>query len=89
MIIELLLDVIYTVLDFLLFFEIPLLTDEVHGYINSFFAYLCDGASILANFTPLPYLAAIFTIILAVDGGILIYKFVLWVLRKIPMAGIS
>lgn len=89
MIIEALLNLVYKWLDLLLFFEIPKLPQEVNGYINTLFDYLETGASLLANYTPLDYLLVLFGIILAVDAGILIYHFVMWIIKKIPMLGME
>lgn len=89
MIINLLLGLIYKVLDVLLILNIPQLPDSVTGYINDFFDYLVTGASILSNYTPLGYLLIMFGVLLAVDTGIQIYKFVMWIIRKIPMLGMS
>ena len=89
MIIESLLNVILGYFDLVLIFEIPPLPDNVTGYIETFFGYLETGASILANYTPLTYLLVLFGIILAVDAAILIYHFVMWIIRKIPFLGMS
>lgn len=89
MILEALMNIIYTVLNTLLVFEIPKMPTEVTGYIDQFFDYLVTGAGILANYTPLGYLLVLFGIILAVDVGVMVYKFVMWVIRKIPFLGMS
>lgn len=89
MIIEILLNIVYSVLNILLFFEIPQLPTEVLGYINQFFDYLVVGASVLGNYTPLPYLMILFGLLLSVDASILIYHFVMWVIRKIPVLSMS
>lgn len=89
MIISGLLTIILKVLDTLLIFTIPSLPNEIYGYLEKFFGYLESGASILANYTPLPYLLTLFGIILVVDASIMIYHFVIWVLKKVPFVGIE
>lgn len=89
MIIEGLLTVLKNILSTLLVFEIPKMPAEVQGYIDNFFGYLEMGAGILANYTPLDYLLTLFGIILAIDAAILVYHFVMWIIRKIPMLGMS
>lgn len=89
MIIEMLLNLIKNLLNTLLVFSIPQLPAEVQTYIDMMFNYLVSGASILANYTPLPYLLTLFGIIVAIDIGINVYKFVMWILKKIPMIGVS
>lgn len=50
---------------------------------------MVTGAGILANYTPLGYFMILFGVILAIDAGLVIYHFVMWIIRKIPMVGIS
>lgn len=89
MIITGLLNVIYFILDKLLIFSIPELPAQAQGYIDTLFDYMVGATGIVANYTPLGYLLILFGIILAVDVAILLYKFVMWILRKIPVLGIS
>lgn len=89
MIIEALLSAIYNIMDFMLFFNIPKLPEQVEPYIDTMFDYLVAGAGILANYTPLDYLLILFSVLLAVDAAILIYHFVMWILKKIPMLSMS
>lgn len=89
MIIQALMSVLKSYLNISLLFEIPSLPDEVYNYIDELFDYLASGAGLLANYVPLDYLFVLFGVLLAVDAGILIYHFVMWVLKKIPMASIS
>lgn len=83
------LTVIKNVLNVLLVFKIPQLPTETMSYIDNLFSYLETGASILANYTPLSYLLVMFGVLLAVDTGILLYHFVMWVIKKIPFLGME
>lgn len=69
--------------------NIPQLPDSAIQSINDMFGYIQAGAGILANYTDLGYLLTLFGVIIAIDVGIKIYHFVMWVIRKIPMAGMS
>lgn len=89
MIIELLLDAIYGIMSTLMVLDIPDLPQEVHNYIDTAFDYIVAGAGIVANYTPLDYLMILFGVLLAIDAGILIYHLVMWIIRKIPMLGMS
>lgn len=90
MIIEMLLNAIYNVFKLLTTpINIPDLPADAFGYVNQFFDYMVMGAGILANYTPFDYLMIIFGILLAVDVGIMLYHFVMWILKKIPMLGIE
>lgn len=90
MLIEALLNLIYTVLDFLFApIHLPSLPEGVASFLASAMEYLQVGLSILAAYTDLNYLLALFGIIIAVDAAVLVYKLVMWILRKIPMLGIQ
>lgn len=89
MILESLMTIVYNVIDKLMILHIPALPDGVMGYIDTAFDYMATGAGILANYTPLGYLLTLFGVLLAVDVAIVLYHLVMWILRKIPMAGIS
>ena len=90
MIIKLLLDMIYGLFNVLtIVIKLPSFPDETMEYINTFIEYLSMGAGIMANYMPWQLMILFFGIILAVDAGLLIYKFVMWIIKKIPMAGIS
>ena len=90
MIIEALLGLMSGLLDWLTApFNIPLLPPEVNVLLQTVLDYLAVGFGILANYTHLDYLFVLFGIVLAFDVGIFGYKFVMWILRKIPILGIS
>lgn len=90
MIIEMLLDMLHGLFSLLTTpIQIPQMPDEAMNYISQFFDYLTAGAGILANYTPFGYIMILFGVILAVDVGIKLYHFVMWIIRKIPMLGIS
>lgn len=90
MIIELLLNALYNIFKILTTpIKIPPMPEQASQYIEQFFDYIEMGAGILANYTPLGYLLTLFGVVIAVDIGIKLYHFVMWIIRKIPMAGIS
>lgn len=90
MLIELILNALLAVLFALTSgINIPLLPVEVTVYITEFMSYLALGASILSNYAPLGYLLSLFGVVIAVDIGISVYRVVMWVLKKLPMLGIS
>lgn len=69
--------------------EIPALPASVSESMAEALGYIQTGVQILGCYTHLPYLLALFGIIIGIDVGIAVYHFVMWVLRKIPMLGIS
>ena len=89
MIIEALLNLIYGLMSVLMVLNIPDMPAEVQSYINSFFDYLASGVGIVANYVPLDYLLVLFGVILAVDVGIMLYHFIMWIIKKIPMLNVK
>lgn len=90
MIIEALMQVVYLIFAALTsVIAIPSLPDGVMGFMSEFLTYLQMGLGLLANYCDLGYLLTLFGIVVAVDVGILLYKFVMWIIRKIPMLGLS
>lgn len=89
MIIEMIITALYNIFNLLLVFEIPQLPASAMEYVTTLFDYLVVGAGLLNNYVPLGYLLVLFGVLLAVDAAILIYHFVMWIIRKIPMLGMS
>lgn len=90
MIINVLLDLIYGVFSLLTApIDIPGMPEEVSQVIGTMLEYVSMGISFMGNFVNMPYLLVLFGIIVAVDVGMLLYKLVMWVIRKIPMLGVS
>ena len=89
MILELVMTVMYNVFDFLTPFEIPSLPTAAIDSITLFGYYVGVGATVLGTYVDLYYLCILLGVILAVDIGISVYHFVMWVIRKIPFTGVS
>lgn len=89
MIIQHLMNSIYNIMDFLLWFEIPKLPPEVFDYVETAFDYIEAGAGVLANYVPLPYFMTLFALLLTIDACIVVYHLVMWIIRKIPMLGME
>ena len=69
--------------------DIPDLPPEVHAAIQWAMSKLVDGLGIFAAFTHFSFIMALFAIVVIIEAAFLIYKFVLWVIKKIPMASIE
>lgn len=69
--------------------NIPRLPEQVASFMEQALGYIQTGVQLLACYTNLEYLLVLFGLIIGIDVGIAIYHFVMWVLRKIPMLGIS
>lgn len=90
MIIEGLLNLLSSLLGLMLGpIDIPSLPPEVASTLSSIYVYLADGLGIFAAFVHFNFLMSLFAIVLIIDAAMLIWKFVRWVLQKIPMAGIN
>ncbi len=70
-------------------FDIPPLPDEFQTVLNTVTGYLTTGIALLQNYTHMQYLLSLLGFIIAFDGCLLIYKGIMWILRKIPMLGMS
>lgn len=89
MIIKALLDLIYTIFNVLtLPLDIPDLPPELNNIVSTMVEYIGFGLGILANYTHLDYLLTLFGIVVAIDVGLLLYKLVMFVIKKIPMLNV-
>lgn len=90
MIIEGLLGLVSSLLSLLLYpIHIPPLPDSVASILSQASVYLGDGLGIFAAFTHFSFLMSLFAIVVVIDAAMMVYKFVRWVLQKIPMASIE
>lgn len=69
--------------------HIPDLPQNVNTLLNQAVGYMVDGLGIFAAFTHFSYIMALLAIVLIIEGAMLLYKFIRWVLKKIPMANIE
>ena len=90
MIVKALLDLVYFLFElFTAPISIPPMPEGVSEVISSTLEYIQTGLALLGNWTDLGYLLVLFGLVIVIDSGIHIYNFVMWILRKIPVAGIS
>lgn len=91
MIVKLLIELIYSVasISYSLIPDIPALPEEVYDYVDVLSEYVGVGLGIFSNYTHLSYLLSLFSVVCVVEVSIFAYKFIMWVLRKIPVAGVS
>lgn len=90
MIIQMLLTVIYQVFSFMLSgVSIPKAPPELSVFFAQALEYMISGLSIASNFIDLDYLVVLFGIVIAVDVGLMFYRFFIWFIKKIPFLGIK
>ena len=90
MIVEALLTLVKGLLLLLLApFHIPALPENVASVLATVSDYLSSGLGILATFTHLHFLLVLFWIAFGIEAAFLVYKFVIWIIRKIPAASIE
>ena len=92
MIIKALGDLIYNLLNILLVFQLPALPDTVTQVFSNALNYIVQGVNIIKCFTGstcLGVLAVLLQLILFAHGMYMLYSFVAFVLRKIPMLGLD
>ena len=90
MIINGLLTVILRLLQLLLTpIDIPDLPPEVASIFSTALGYLQSGLGIFAAFCHFNYIMTLFSAVVVIEAAMLVYKFIRWVLQKIPMASIE
>lgn len=91
MIIEALLNLIITVLTApLLLINIPQIPTDIMTTVSDVITSMITYASNLIDLVmPYSIAARMLVIVIAIDIGVEIYHFVMWILRKIPMLGIE
>lgn len=90
MIVNGLLTLVYGFLTFMFSaVNLPTFPASFMGYVDSFIVYLESGVQILGNYVDLGYLLLLFEIFIALWLAFELWKFVFWVLRKIPLLGIK
>ena len=70
-------------------FNIPKFPESVSTYLDTFKSYLNDGIGFIKFFLPWEYVVLLLKIILSIVLALEIYKFVMWVVRKIPMLNVK
>lgn len=65
------------------------LPEQVLAVVAEFVSVLIRGAQIVAAYTHFSYLLVLLGIIIAVNSIMLVYKIILWIVRKIPFVHIS
>lgn len=90
MIVELLLSFAFILLSLLTApINLPDLPQGVLQTITTYLQYLTDGLVILDCYVDLQYLLVLFGLIVLVDVALLLYKAIMWFIKKIPMLNIK
>lgn len=90
MIVDSLLGLISSFLSLLLApITIPALPEGVASLLQQAAVYFGDGLGIFAAFTHFNFIMTLFGIVVLIDAAMLVYKFIVWLLKKIPMASIE
>lgn len=92
MIIKALLNLIYTVVNSLLVFQLPAFPEQVVDAIATIRGHLVAGVGVLRSFLGdrcMSVLAILLGLILAMNAAYLLYSLVFWVMRKIPMFSVK
>lgn len=70
-------------------FNVPPLPSETLNYLDTAATLFQDGINLLNVFMPMNYMLVCLGIIIGIDVAVLIYKLLMWIVRKIPMLNIS
>ena len=74
---------------YILVIQFPGLVPAVGSAVDALIFYLGQAMDIVWLFVPKAVTIALMTLAIGVEVVVLGYKFVMWILRKIPMAGID
>lgn len=90
MVVEALLSLVYVLLDLLFgHLHIPQLPTGIDQALQNAVSHIVRGVSWFAAMTHYGYIKTLFVAAVAIEGALLIYKIVMWILRKIPAVGIK
>lgn len=70
-------------------FEIPSFPADVATYLETFKGYIFQGIGFVKFFLPWSYIVVLLKIVLGIIVALELYKFIMWILRKIPMLGMK
>lgn len=74
---------------YILIIEFPALAPQVSSIIDAIIFYLGQAMDIVWLFVPQTITITLMSLAIAIEVVVLGYKFVMWILRKIPTAGIN
>ena len=92
MIINALAELIYALLDLLLVFDLPSLPDSVVSIVNQVLGMISQGVQIITAFTgstTIAICAVLLNLLLLMHSAYMVYNFVCFILRKIPMLDVE
>ena len=91
MIVSALLNLVYNILSVLLIFNLPALPATISTILDQISGYLVTGVTLIAAFvgsSSMGVMALLLELVILMNAAYLLYSFVMWVLRKIPMLNI-
>lgn len=74
---------------YILVIQFPTLAGQVSSILDALIFYLGQAMSIVWLFVPEQITVTLMTLAVGVEVVVLGYKFVMWILRKVPTAGID
>lgn len=69
--------------------QFPSLIDVIYTYVDAIIYYVGQGLDIVWLFVPKALTVPLMSLAIAVEVIVLGYKFVMWIVRKIPTASIN
>lgn len=74
---------------YVLAIEFPALAPQISSAVDAAVYYMGQAIDIVWLFVPREITVTLMSLAIAVEVIVLGYKFIMWILRKIPMAGID
>lgn len=69
--------------------QIEHLPSDIQTVFATLTAYLIDGARVVCAYIHVPYITALLAFVIAMNAVLNGYRFLMWVLRKLPFLGID
>lgn len=74
---------------YILIIQFPSLASQVSTVLDAIIYYLSQAMGIVWLFVPQQLTVVLMSLAISIEVIVLAYKFVMWILRKIPTAGID
>lgn len=69
--------------------QIEHLPSDIQIVLATLTAYLIDGARVVCAYIHVPYITALLAFVIAMNAVMNAYRFLIWLLRKVPFLGID
>lgn len=65
------------------------LPNTITEYLGTGVSYIVSGMRWVACYIDVGYIMSLLAVVIAVDAGLYLYKFGMWIIKKIPFLGVN